>query len=177
LERLLTKQAGRSKAVLLNSRTAAVHAALAGQGVGHGDQITQPGLDERTLAFLGWLGVSVGEHGPATFDQIDLTTANADQLAELAYHVTAPALVVDFTELGFGPAAAVLTNDLTVWARAERLKIFGAYDLRTMWTQEEADPRLVPGVQFNYRLSPLVAACVRMALSRASRLATSGATI
>lgn len=173
LERLLTKQAKRGKAVLVNSRTAAVHAALAGQGIGHGDAIAQPGLDDPTRAFVNWLGITVNGAGAPAFDHISLTPHNADRLAALAAESTAPALVVDLTELGFGPAAAVLTDDATAWAKGERLKIFGAYDLRTMWTQEEADVDLVPGVQFNYRLSPLVAACVRMALTKAGRHKTS----
>ncbi|MFD3544442.1 degT/DnrJ/EryC1/StrS aminotransferase [Streptomyces sp. NPDC058655] len=176
LERLLTKQTGRAKAVLLNSRTGAVHAALAGQGIGHGDTISLPGADAETTAFLNWLGITATGGGPAAYDHLALDAGNADRLAELAAGSTAPALVVDLTGLGFGPAAAVLTDDPGIWNRAERLKIFGAYDLRTMWTQEEADPGLVPGVQFNYRLSPLVAACARMALTQAARpAATSGA--
>lgn len=176
LERLLTKQSGRAKAVLLNSRSAAVHAALAGQGIGHGDEISRSGLSGKDQAFLAWLGITVCEDGPAAFDDIALDAENAHLLGESARGSAAPALVVDLTGLGFGPAAAVLTDDPAVWARAERLKIFGAYDLRTMWTQEEESADLVPGVQFNYRLSPLVAACVRMALSQASRpLTTSGA--
>ncbi|WP_338671442.1 DegT/DnrJ/EryC1/StrS family aminotransferase [Streptomyces sp. SCSIO 30461] len=175
LERLLTKQTGRAHAVLLNSRTGALHAALAGQGIGHGDTISLAGTDAETTAFLAWLGVTVAGDGPAAYDYLALDTANADRLGELAADATAPALVVDLTGLGFGPAAAVLTDDRDVWNRAERLKIFGAYDLRTMWTQEEADADLIPGVQFNYRLSPLVAACVRMALTQAARPAVSGA--
>ncbi len=169
LERLLTKQTGRARAVLVNSRTAAIHAALAGQGIGHGDTACVPEPDAATGRFLGWLGVGVEDRGPAAYDHVSLDAANADQLGELTRAATAPALVVDLTGIGFGPAAAVLTDDDGVWARAERLKIFGAYDLRTMWTQEEADAALVPGVQFNYRLSPLVAACVRMALTQAAR--------
>ncbi|WP_282695043.1 DegT/DnrJ/EryC1/StrS family aminotransferase [Streptomyces sp. CC208A] len=176
LERLLTKQTGRAHAVLLNSRTGALHAALAGQGIGHGDTISLAGADAETTAFLSWLGVTVSGDGPAAYDHLALDAGNADRLGELAAAATAPALVVDLTGLGFGPAAAVLTDDRTVWSRAERLKIFGAYDLRTMWTQEEADADLIPGVQFNYRLSPLVAACVRMALTQAARpAAVSGA--
>ncbi|MFG2139509.1 degT/DnrJ/EryC1/StrS aminotransferase [Streptomyces sp. NPDC048650] len=172
LERLLTKQSGRARAVLVNSRTAAIHAALAGQGIGHGDTAAVSEPDAATGRFLSWLGVSVEDRGPAAYDYVALDSANADRLGELTRAATAPALVVDLTGLGFGPAAAVLTDDDSVWARAERLKIFGAYDLRTMWTQEEADASLVPGVQFNYRLSPLVAACVRMALTQAARPAT-----
>ncbi|MBD9723208.1 degT/DnrJ/EryC1/StrS aminotransferase [Streptomyces caniscabiei] len=184
LERLLTKKTRRSKAVLLNSRTGAIHAALAGQGIGHGDSVALAEPDAETAAFLAWLGVRVTSYDePAAYDYLALDPAGADRLGELAAGATAPALVVDLTGLGFGPAAAVLTDDPKLWARAERLKIFGAYDLRTMWTQEEADADLVPGVQFNYRLSPLVAACVRMALTQAAQtqsaqtrpVATSGA--
>ncbi|MFF7387121.1 DegT/DnrJ/EryC1/StrS family aminotransferase [Streptomyces scabiei] len=172
LERLLTKKTRRSKAVLLNSRTGAIHAALAGQGIGHGDSIALAEPDAETAAFLAWLGVRVTSYDePAAYDYLALDPAGADRLGELAAGATAPALVVDLTGLGFGPAAAVLTDDPKLWARAERLKIFGAYDLRTMWTQEEADADLVPGVQFNYRLSPLVAACVRMALTQAAQTA------
>jgi dTDP-4-amino-4,6-dideoxygalactose transaminase len=170
LERALKKITNRRHAVLLNSRTAAVHTALAGQGIGHGDEIDQPGLDARTTAFLDWLGVAVRDAGPATFDQVSVDGDSVHRLAELAAAASSAALVVDLTGLGFGPAAAVLTDDESVWARGERLKIFGAYDLRTMWTQQEAaDAGLVPGVQFNYRLSPLVAACIRMALTRAAQ--------
>ncbi|MFF8369951.1 DegT/DnrJ/EryC1/StrS family aminotransferase [Streptomyces lydicus] len=177
LERLLTKQTGRARAVLVNSRTAALHAALAGQGIGYGDTVAVPEPDAATGHFLNWLGlswlgVSVEDREPAAYDYVALDPANADRLGELTRAATAPALVVDLSGLGFGPAAAVLTDDDGVWARAERLKIFGAYDLRTMWTQEEASTSVVPGVQFNYRLSPLVAACVRMALTQAARPAT-----
>ncbi|WP_416876207.1 degT/DnrJ/EryC1/StrS aminotransferase [Kitasatospora sp. SC0581] len=177
LERLLTKRTGRAKAVLLNSRTGALHAALAGQGIGHGDTVALAEPDEATTAFLAWLGVTVEGQAPAAFDLVSLTPENAGRLDELTAEATAPALVVDLSGLGFGPAAAVLTDDERLWARAERLKIFGAYDLRTMWTQQEADEDLVPGVQFNYRLSPLVAGCVRMALTHAARpaAASSGA--
>ncbi|MGA4850056.1 degT/DnrJ/EryC1/StrS aminotransferase [Streptomyces sp. G5(2025)] len=172
LERLLTKQTGRARAVLVNSRTAALHAALAGQGIGHGDTAAVPEPDAAAGRFLQWLGVTVQDGGPVAYDYVSLDPANADRLGELTRDSAAPALVVDLTGLGFGPAAAVLTDDAGLWARAERLKIFGAYDLRTMWTQEEADAEVVPGVQFNYRLSPLVAACVRMALTQAARPAT-----
>ncbi|MFI2431548.1 degT/DnrJ/EryC1/StrS aminotransferase [Streptomyces sp. NPDC018693] len=180
LERLLTKRTGRAEAVLVNSRSAAVHSALAGQGIGHGDTVHRPGLDAKDTAFLAWLGVRVSDDAPEgtvpAFDDIALDAENAHRLTELAAASTAPALVVDLTPLGFGPAAAVLSDDPAIRSRAERLKIFGAHDLRTMWTQQEDAADLVPGVQFNYRLSPLVAACVRMALTQAVRpLASTGA--
>jgi DegT/DnrJ/EryC1/StrS aminotransferase family len=169
LERLLTKITGRSHAVLLNSRTGAIHAALAGQGIGHGDELVHPGLDDRTAAFVRWLGITVRRDGDQSFDDLTVTSDNVHQLGNFARASTAPALVLDLTDLGFGPAAAMLTDDPAVWGRAERLKIFGPHDLRTMWTQVEDTPELVPGVQFNYRLSPLVAACLRMAMSATHR--------
>lgn len=166
LERLLTKVTGRSHAVLLNSRTGAIHAALAGQGIGHGDELIHPGLDERTAAFVGWLGITVSRNGDERgFEDLTVTPDNVHRLGDFARASTAPALVLDLTDLGFGPAAAMLTDDPAIWGRAERLKIFGPHDLRTMWTQVEDQPDLAPGVQFNYRLSPLVAACLRMAMS------------
>lgn len=171
LERLLTKLSGRRRAVLVNSRSAAVHAALVGQGIGHGDRAVLPaGLGDRTRRFVDWLGVAedAAQPGsPPAFDLVTLTPENAGTFAQRAADSTAPALAVDLTGLGFGPAAAVLTDDERIWTRAERLKIFGAFDLRTMWTQQEAEPGTAPGVQFNYRLSPLVAACARMALAQA----------
>ena len=181
LERLLTKRGGRLRAVLVNSGRAAVHAALAGQGIGHGDRAVLPvGLGDRTRAFVDWLGVEEAEGtddaAPPAFDLLTLTPENAGTFSQRAADSTAPALVVDLTGLGFGPAGAVLTDDERIWARAERLKIFGAFDLRTMWTRQEAEPGTAPGVQFNYRLSPLVAACVRMALAQAGSSRTSVTT-
>jgi len=78
-------------------------------------------------------------------------------------------LVLDFTGLGFGPCAALAVSDVSVWKKAERLKIFGAFDLKTMWTQEESDSEIEPAIQFNYRLSPLVGACVKLTLLRRNR--------
>ncbi|QSB04163.1 hypothetical protein [Natronoglycomyces albus] len=169
LERLLSKQTGRKHVSLVNTSTAAIHAAVAGQAIGYGDTISLPKLDDKTRAFLSWLGITAIDTGEPCFEVVSLDAQNAHTLPDRAAEATAPVLVVDLSGLGFGPAAAVLTDDEQTWARAERLKIFGAFDLRTMWTQEESNPDLIPGVQFNYRLSPLVAACVRMALSRAHK--------
>jgi dTDP-4-amino-4,6-dideoxygalactose transaminase len=161
LERLLAKRTGRAKVSLVNSRSAAVHAAVAGLGIGHGGQVVLPDPPAWQRAFLGWLGIEAVPGAAPAFEYVEVTPGT----------VLGPGggtLVLDLGPLGFGPAGAVLTDDETVWARAERLKIFGAYDLRTMWTQDEASPELVPGVQFNYRLSPLVAACVRTTLASAA---------
>ncbi|MEU6860680.1 degT/DnrJ/EryC1/StrS aminotransferase [Glycomyces sp. NPDC046736] len=169
LERLLAKATARTHVSLVNSSSAAVHAAVAGQGLGYGDRVDASGYDEPTAAFLAWLGIESDAETAVPFARLRIDAANAGRLRELAAEIDAKVLVVDLCDLGFGPAAAVLTDDETVWARAERLKIFGAFDLRTMWTQEESNPDLVPGVQCNYRLSPLVAACVRVALNQAAK--------
>ncbi|GLZ79648.1 hypothetical protein Afil01_44550 [Actinorhabdospora filicis] len=161
LERSLTRASGRRHACLVNSRSAAIHAALTGLGIGHGDATGGAGLGPPERSFLAWLGVTADDDVPPPFALL----THADDLSD----VDAVALVVDLTGLGFGPAAAFLTDDAGAHARAERLKIFGSYDLRTMWTQEESGAEVVPGVQFNYRLSPLVAACARLALTKGAR--------
>ncbi len=167
LTRLLTSRTGRKLASLVNSGSAGIHAALAGQGIGYGDTVVLPALTERQRAFVSWLGITADDTGPgpAAFGH---HVADPDDPAWPAVVPTYPVTVLDLTGLGFGPAAAVLTDDEAVFARMERLKIFGSHDLRTMWTQQESDPDNAPGVQFNYRLSPLVAACIRMTLSRAA---------
>jgi DegT/DnrJ/EryC1/StrS aminotransferase family len=171
LERRLTRIGGRAHAVLANSVTAAVHSALAGIGAGHGAEIVAPPLPASVRAFVGWLGVRVRDNDQErpTFGFLEVAPDDVPGLAgRLGELPRDRPVVLDLTALGFGPAAAVLTDDAAEQARAERLKIFGSFDLRTMWTQVEASPDLVPGVQFNYRLSPLVAACVRMSLTSTS---------
>ena len=166
LERQLGKLSGRPAAVLVNSVTAGVHSALAGIGAGRGSEIGVPDLPDRLRSFLSWLGVRVRDDAEPAFGFVAAGPDNADGLRGLlAAEPAGRPVVLDLTGFGFGPAAAVLADDERVRARAERLKIFGTFDLRTMWTQVEAEPDLVPGVQFNYRLSPLVAACLRMSLS------------
>jgi dTDP-4-amino-4,6-dideoxygalactose transaminase len=177
LERLLRKVSGRSQVTLVNSVTAGFHSALAGQRLGHGDVAVLPPLAESHRNFLSWLGIraaGAGSPGEHTFEYVSVGRQNSAQLGELlAGTAGAAAVVLNLTELGFGPVAAVLTDDEAAWQRAERLKIFGTFDLRTMWTQTETDAG-VGGVQFNYRLSPLVAACVRMALASPAPVPTEG---
>jgi hypothetical protein len=174
LERLLSKKSGRRHVVLANSATAAVHSALVGCGVGYGDEIVAPPLPDSMYSFLSWLGVRQRAGEPGEAPAFGFVAARPDDPADTFADLPPGCpVVLDLTGLGFGPAAALFTDDDTERARAERLKIFGSFDLRTMWTQVESDPDLVPGVQFNYRLSPLVAACVRMSLARP--VPTSGA--
>lgn len=172
LAKTLSRAFGRSHVSLHNSRTAGIHAAVTGRGLGHGDVLAGPALADSDERFVAWLGLA-REEGPAVIEVADLDAGSVDAVRQRIAAAPGATVVLDLTPFGFGPAAAVLTDDEQVWARAERLKIFGSYDLRTMWTQEEADASLVPGVQFNYRLSPLVGACIRMALMRA--VATPGA--
>lgn len=166
LERLLAGKYGSGKDArvsLHNSRTAGIHAAVAGLGIGHGESLVWPAADESQRAFLAWLGVTVVDEGEPQLEHVTVTPDGP-----FSYDGAGKTVVLDLSPLGFGPAAAVVTDEEVVWQRAERLKIFGAFDLRTMWTQEESLPELVPGVQFNYRLSPLVAACIRSALTNPS---------
>lgn len=162
---LLRERTGWPYVSLFNSVTGAIHAALWGQGIGHGDAAPlEPATDqERRLAR--WLGVRL-EPGPGKpYRLVSAGPEGSACLRELLNEPSRVAVVVlDLTPLGFGPCAAMLAREELVFQRAERLKIFGAFDLRTMWTQEEAAPGLEVGVQFNYRLSPLVAACARLAL-------------
>lgn len=168
LETLVRNRVDRQHVALFNSVTGAIHAAVHGQGIGHGDKVPVAGPSEREQKFLSWLGLSLEGVEPArrayglsavewqgdrtTFDEA-LAAVRGDKVQ-----------VFDFTPLGFGPCAAITTDDETIWKRAERLKIFGAFDLRTMWSQAESEPSIEPTIQFNYRLSPLVAACVRQAV-------------
>ncbi|MCZ8521677.1 MULTISPECIES: degT/DnrJ/EryC1/StrS aminotransferase [Paenibacillus] len=173
LEKSIGKLTNKKHVALFNSYTGAVHAALWGQDIVHGSatRIDQAGEQERK--FLRWLGVELTEDAsvPAGFERLPVSWDNLNDLESsvAALSGEAAVLVLDFTPLGFGPAAAIAASDPLIWKKAERLKIFGAFDLQTMWTQEESEPDLQPAVQFNYRLSPLVAACVKLSLLRRNR--------
>ncbi|KUM04293.1 hypothetical protein KIF53_01190 [Chromobacterium subtsugae] len=168
LESLIRSRTGLQHVALFNSITGAIHGALHGQGIGHGGRAVFPGISEREYKFLTWLGVTFEETRaePRTYGLASV--AWRDEQTDFAAAATRLAddkvQVYDFAALGFGPCAAIATNDEQVWKRAERLKIFGAFDLRTMWSQAESEPDIQPTIQFNYRLSPLVAACVRQAI-------------
>ncbi|MEV7419540.1 hypothetical protein [Streptomyces sp. NPDC089919] len=163
---LLRRLLGRREAVLVNSRSAALHCALAGQGIGHGDRITQPGLPPRDAAFLRWLGVGMTyEDGPRTFDLLAVDRTNAHLLGGRAGELGAPAAVVDLTGLGHGPAAAVLTDSAAARARAERLDLSACCGPCPV---ADRDPEAVPGVQFDHRLSARTAGAVLAALASAA---------
>ncbi|MBD3922258.1 degT/DnrJ/EryC1/StrS aminotransferase [Paenibacillus sp. PR3] len=170
LEKSIAKLTGLKYVSLFNSFTGAIHGALWGQDLGYGSSARLDHPSEQENKFVQWLGVltSSDPHVNAAYTSISVNWGNIDQLERLIAGAVgrAQVLVIDFTGLGFGPAASIAANDENIWKKAERLKIFGAFDLQTMWTQEESEPELQPAAQFNYRLSPLVAACVKIALLR-----------
>lgn len=163
LEKTLAKITKRSYVSIFNSYTGAIHGALQGYGIGYNDFANLPNSSEKEERFLNWLGVAnTIDKNAVIFDRISVNWNNINEFEnDISNQST---LILDFTQLGFGPCAAIVTKEETVWKKAERLKIFGAFDLRTMWTQEESLPELQPGVQFNYRISPLVAACAKLSL-------------
>ncbi|WP_044877921.1 hypothetical protein [Paenibacillus sp. IHBB 10380] len=170
LEKSISKITKAKHVALFNSYTGAVHGALWGQNIVHGSSTRLAKASDQERKFLNWLGINLESdlelgHGYAT---ISVNWENLNDLEALVVSKTtdAQALVLDFTDLGFGPCAALAVNDISVWKKAERLKIFGAFDLKTMWTQEESDSEIEPAIQFNYRLSPLVGACVKLTLLR-----------
>lgn len=170
LEKSIAKLTKKTYVSLFNSYTGAIHGALWGQDIGHQSSTRLEHPSEQEKKFLNWLGVTLVSqpHVKQAYVSIAVNGGNLHQLDQLVSEAggRAPVLILDFTGLGFGPAAAIAANDEKVWKRAERLKIFGAFDLQTMWTQEESEPDLQPAAQFNYRLSPLVAACVKISLLR-----------
>jgi hypothetical protein len=172
LERHLRQLTRRAHVALFNSVTGALHGGLWGRGIVEGERARAFAPSEAERRFMKWLGITCEE--VESEPDYAVVSVGWDDLSEFcrgdSTSAGPPALVVDLTPLGFGPCAALATDNEAVWKRAERLKIFGAFDLRTMWTQEEAEPGLEPAAQFNYRLSPLVAACASMALLSGSTL-------
>lgn len=170
LEKSIGKLTQSKYVSLFNSYTGAVHAALWGQDIVHGSLTRLEEASEQDQRFVSWLGVGLVTDPEVSqgFEKVSVTWENLPRIEqELQPKLQqSPVLLLDFTELGFGPCASISVNDESVWTKAERLKIFGAFDLKTMWTQEEAEPDIQPGAQFNYRLSPLVAACVKLSLLR-----------
>lgn len=168
LERLIGRLTGRRHVSLFNSSAGAIHGALRAAGVEAGSRAAVATLSEAESRLADWLRVELIESGtlPPTYRRVELNSDTVDPRRTLADCGEEPQLVIDFTGLGFGPAAAFATDDPRGWRRAERLKIFGKFDLHTMWTQVESAPDLEPTLQLNYRLSPLVAACIRTELAR-----------
>ncbi|MGG7445403.1 hypothetical protein ACQ3G7_04910 [Kosakonia oryzendophytica] len=163
LENILKKSSGKQYAVTYNSISGAVIGALWGQDIVYGGKTNQRTLDEQQEKLLKWLGIG---HDNLLARPYLLHTASWENLAGTgtSCHNDEPVNIIDFAGLGFGPCAVLLTNSESIYKKAERLKIFGAFDLRTMWTQQETEKEIQPGLQFNFRLSPLVGACIKMSL-------------
>ncbi len=151
LEKLIRQKTGTRYVSLVNSYTAAIHSALQGQKIEYGDRAIVNDASEQESKFLKWLNITpqVDSNQTDSYRKWSLQEfADHRQQAHQKHEIG----ILDFTPLGFGPAAAVFTNIETFWIRMERLKIFGSFDLRTMWTQEESAKTVQPTIQFNYRL-------------------------
>ncbi|NEW06693.1 degT/DnrJ/EryC1/StrS aminotransferase [Paenibacillus sp. SYP-B3998] len=172
LEKSISKITKAKYVSLFNSYTGAVHAALWGQDIGHGSSTRLDQASKQEQKFIHWLGVNVTSDSEVKlgFEKLSVNWDNLAHIEDWAKGKlqSTSVLVLDFTELGFGPCAAIALNEHDGWKKAERLKIFGAFDLKTMWTQEESELDIQPAIQFNYRLSPLVAGCVKLSLLKRS---------
>lgn len=172
LENSVKKILNKKYAVLFNSYTGAINGALWGQDIIYGEKsyLSKPSLQEER--FINWLGIDLitENNKKNSFERVYIDWDNLKDLDTLVSSLDSDVIIIDFTGLGFGPCAALATNDELAWKKSERLKIFGAFDLKTMWTQEETELEVQPGVQFNYRLSPLVAGCVKLAILRRNQV-------
>lgn len=170
LEKSIKKITKSKYVVLCNSFTGAIHCALWGQNIVYGSSVNLNEATEQEKKFINWLGINlnIGKEKNIGYEKISVNSQNISEIDEIIKNKkdNAKVMVIDFTEVGFGPCAVIATDDELIWKRAERLIIFGAFDLRTMWTQEESEVELQPAAQFNYRLSPLVAGCVKLSLLR-----------
>ncbi|MFD6206475.1 hypothetical protein ACFWGK_34095, partial [Streptomyces rubiginosohelvolus] len=125
--------------------TGALHASVISYSSGFGDVFKIPNPTKKEIQFLKWLGVRYSdvsenlERIHFTFDNLNEINSNKIKKFET--------VILDFTELGFGPAAILITNNELVYEKAEKIKIFGSYDLRTMWTQERDDSHIEPVIQ------------------------------
>ncbi|AUG99978.1 degT/DnrJ/EryC1/StrS aminotransferase [Prodigiosinella confusarubida] len=163
LENILKKTSSKQYAVTFNSISGAVIGSLWGQDIVYGEATNQQSLDEQQEKLFKWLGIGHSSLLPEPYTLHAINWGNISNLQKIT-HEEAHVTLLDFTKLGFGPCAVLLTNNETIYKKSERLKIFGAFDLRTMWTQRETEKEIKPGLQFNFRLSPLVGACIKMAL-------------
>lgn len=147
---------------LCNTFYAAFHSAIHAHGYRRNDllAIKSSFLTDEITRFIQYLGLKI-EPSVRIEDGLivpDIGLLNIESATNMTNISTA---IIDFTHLGYGPAAAMLTKDKQKYLSAERLKIFGLPDLQTMWEDKETNPDIISTIQFNYRLSPLVAALVR----------------
>lgn len=164
LEKQLCKRLNSKYVISFNGFSGAVTAALWGQYKVMGSSVNMSYMSDQEMKLTSWLGIKHDSNSDIPYQVVNVNWSNVATLSEVdRVHRH---LIVNFTDLSFGPCAVLATNDEHMYKIAERLKIFGAYDLRTMWTQVESDPSTQAALQFNYRLSPLVAACVKQTLMK-----------
>lgn len=170
LEKTIKKLTKKKYVVLFNSITGAIHGALWGQGFLYNSKVVLNSADEQERKFIDWLGINleVSEREKPAYEKISVNAENVHLLEQMIQvkNQKADVMIIDFTDVGFGPCAVIATDDELIWKKAERLIIFGAFDLRTMWTNDDSEQEIQPAAQFNYRLSPLVAGCVKLFLIR-----------
>lgn len=171
LKRKLCQLSGKKHAILFNADTGALHGALWGLGYEYDDKVNVKNLNNREKKLLYWLGLDLDSSTKAAnIAKLNIDWTNINKIdGSLKQLSEVDVICVNFTDLSFGPCTALLTNDDLVAKRAERLIIFGAFDLRTMWTQSETELDVQPGLQMNYRLSPLVGACIKLSILRRNK--------
>ena len=150
---------------LFNCFTGALQAGLLANGYSYGKKIkiNQFYKNNQIINFIRYIGLEIEF---ADFPEECLLTKEIEMIDETNFikNRNIHSAIIDFTKYGYGPAAAFLTNDLEQFNIADRLKIFGEQDLKTMWEDKESNPLCLSTIQFNYRLSPLVAGLLRYAL-------------
>lgn len=171
LKRQLEKLSNRKYCILFNSNNASLHGALWGLGYVYGDKINLLNLSRDEYRFIKWLGLDNDvRNSPVSLKRVRINWNNINDIESLLEDKKSNKVIqIDFSDLSFGPCAAILTNDEIIFKKAERLIIFGAFDLKTMWTQQESENDIEPALQLNYRLSPLVGACVKLAILRRNK--------
>jgi len=149
---------------LFNCITGAIQAALMACGNGHGDTILLNSNLQNTsfVKFIQFLGINIRYQELAdNWLTQDIGMLTLPEYSLWSQERSPEMLIVDFTKLNYGMAAAVLLNSQWQYNIIDRLKIFGEQDLKTMHEGKESNSECEPTIQFNYRLSPLVAALIR----------------
>lgn len=167
LEKSLTHRFKYQYCSLFNAYHGAIQGSLAARDLKFGDtlRINQFFFNKELTAFLAhYLGLilekTILPEGQL-YEGLNVINLSQDGATGCLEDNRQEMLVVDFSAMNYGSAAALLTNDQQQYYRAERLKIFGEPDLRTMWNDKEFLPEIPGTIQFNYRLSPLVAGLIK----------------
>jgi dTDP-4-amino-4,6-dideoxygalactose transaminase len=175
LERELKIFYQRNFCSLFNCTTGAIQAALMACGYGYGDSVLlNPEIAEKSIKkFINFLGISAESRvlgSDLLTPEISIFNIGKNNCSKQKDQVLSEIIIIDFAGFGYGTAAAVLLNDPKQYSVVDRLKIFGEQDLQTMRENKEANHNCEPSIQFNYRLSPLVAALIRAKLNAMWRL-------